>query len=539
MTPGFGWYVACVAFGTLAVTAGCTTHAEKTANAMELDSLPRIATIDDRYQSYNVEIAEVVGGNFWKPYTPQSIAAMTGKGSASSVTGGTTVVGKDTTIFQARPPVDLTNARLRKLATALGPSYVRVSGSWMNSIYFHDSDSPAPTVAPTGFTGVLTRAQWKGVIDFVHAVNGKLVSSFAISPGVRDRAGIWTPVQARKLLDFTKASGGEIAAAEMFNEPDMPTYAGAPKGYNAQTYAKDFAVFRPFIKSAAPEMQIVGPGSVGEGVLMPLMGPAPMPGYVSTEDMLSATPKPVFDIFSYHFYGSASIRCASMGSGTQMTPDSALTEAWLARTDKSYAFYVGLRDKYEPGKPVWITETADAACGGNPWAATFIDSFRFIDQMGRLARRGIAVIFHNTLASSEYGLLDQTTFAPRPNYWAGLLWHRLMGPAVLDAGASRPGLHLYAHCMPAHPGGVTLLVINTSRTSADSVAIPVAADHYALTAESLDATEVLLNGHPLVLGANDELPAIQGTSVSAGQVQLPPASVTFIAAAGAGNSACR
>jgi hypothetical protein len=47
------------------------------------------------------------------------------------------------------------------------------------------------------------------------------------------------------------------------------------------------------------------------------------------------------------------------------------------------------------------------------------------------------VISHNTFASSEYGLLDQTTFAPRPNYWAALLWPKLMGTTVLDSGASR------------------------------------------------------------------------------------------------------
>jgi hypothetical protein len=33
--------------------------------------------------------------------------------------------------------------------------------------------------------------------------------------------------------------------------------------------------------------------------------------------------------------------------------------------------YVNLRDRFEAGKPIWLTETADAACGGNPWAYTF------------------------------------------------------------------------------------------------------------------------------------------------------------------------
>lgn len=69
-----------------------------------------------------------------------------------------------------------------------------------------------------------------------------------------------------------------------------------------------------------------------------------------------------------------------------------------------------------PGKPIWVTETADAACGGNPWGTTFLDTFRYLDQLGRLARDGVRVVMHNTLVGSDYGLLDETTFAPRPNY---------------------------------------------------------------------------------------------------------------------------
>ena len=30
-------------------------------------TMPPIATIDDRFESYNVEMAEVIGGKFWKP----------------------------------------------------------------------------------------------------------------------------------------------------------------------------------------------------------------------------------------------------------------------------------------------------------------------------------------------------------------------------------------------------------------------------------------------------------------------------------------
>src|SRR5262249_43481891 len=142
--------------------------------------------------------------------------------------------------------------RLRKLAAALGAVYLRVSGTWANSTYFHNSDDPAPQKPPEGFGGVLTRAQWKGVVDFARAVDAKLVTSFAMSAGTRDASGAWTPEQARQLLDYTKSIGGKIVAAEFMNEPTFAAMGGAPKGYDAAAYARDFAVFRPFIKKAAP-----------------------------------------------------------------------------------------------------------------------------------------------------------------------------------------------------------------------------------------------------------------------------------------------
>jgi hypothetical protein len=391
--------------------------------------------------------------------------------------------------------------------------------------------------------GVLTRPEWKGVVDFTHAVNANLVTSFTISAGVRDTAGVWMPIEARKFVAYTTAIGGRIAGAEFFNEPDMPVYGGAPAGYTAADYARDFAIFRQFATQVAPDMRIAGPGSVGEGVLMPLMGgDAAAIGVVKTADMLAASPRPIFDIFSYHFYGAASIRCASMGAGAQTTPDSALSESWLARTDRSYAYYVsGIRDRFEPNsKDVWITETADAACGGNPWAKTFLDSFRYVDQLGRLARKGVTVIFHNTLASSEYGLLDQKTFEPRPNYWAALLWRRLMGTTVLESGVPITlGHHVYAQCMRGHPGGVTLLAINNSRTQSASIELAGAASRYTLTAATLQDTHVQLNGRELALGPNDALPGLQGVRIAAGRAVLAPVSITFLTMADAGNASCR
>jgi hypothetical protein len=384
---------------------------------------------------------------------------------------------------------------------------------------------------------MLTRRQWKGVMDFARAVDARIVTSFATSAGARDAAGVWTPAQARRFLAYTKSIGGSIAAAEYMNEPTFAEIGGAPKGYDAAAYARDIAVFLPFARHAAPDMVILGPGSVGEGISLVPAGMAK--GQLKTEDLLTAA-GPAFDAFSYHFYGALSKRCASMAPGAGTTPDDALSEQWLARTGRVEAFYAGLRDRFAPGKPLWVTETADASCGGNPWGSTFLDSFRYLDQHGRLARSGVQVIAHNTLASSDYGLLDENTLTPRPNYWSALLWHRLMGPTVLNPGPSpAPALHVYAHCLRGHSGGVALLAINTGRTASQSLELPTESDRYTLTARNLEDTRVDLNGDELRLGANDELPRLAGVPTQSGRITFAPASITFLAIPNANNGNCR
>src|SRR3954447_11421632 len=92
-----------------------------------------VDTIDHRYQSYNVEMLEVTGGKFWKPYGPELDSLLHDKQPAAPSTPGDTPAGMNPTLYSYRPPIDLTNPRLRKLAAALGPAYVRVSGTWANT----------------------------------------------------------------------------------------------------------------------------------------------------------------------------------------------------------------------------------------------------------------------------------------------------------------------------------------------------------------------------------------------------------------------
>lgn len=231
----------------MAVTAlGLASGGQAAATTISPSTLPKLTTVDERFQSYNVEMAEVVGGHFWKPYAKIKPAA-----EAKPITSFE--IGKYPAMFEKRAPIDLTNARLRKLAAALRPAYVRVSGTWANSVFFQDTDAPEAGPTPSGYQSVLTRSQWAGVIAFTRAVEAKLVTSFAISRGVRDAKGIWTPAQAQPFVAYTKSIGGTITAAELFNEPTIAASGGAPNGYNAATYARDEAAFRTFVQASAPE----------------------------------------------------------------------------------------------------------------------------------------------------------------------------------------------------------------------------------------------------------------------------------------------
>jgi hypothetical protein len=461
--------------------------------------MARIGEVDERFQSYNVEMVEVTGGRFWKPY---------GANAASA--------GSD--LFAYRPPIDLANTRLRKLAAALAPAYMRVSGTWANATYFADSDT-APSAPPAGFDGVLTRRQWRGVVDFSRAVGAPIVTSFAVSPGTRDAAGAWTPDQASRLLGYTSAIGGRIVAAEFMNEPNVSAPGIAAASDDAAAYGRDFKAFRSFVKQQAPAIRILGPG---------------MAGATDTAAKLLAASGPGLDVFSYHHYGMLSERCAGAAAS-----DAALSERWLAKTDETLNFYRGLRDRFAPGKPIWLTETAEAACGGNRWAATFLDTFRYLDQLGRLARAGVQVVMHNTLAASDYGLLDEKTLAPRPNYWGAWLWRRLMGTTVLESGVPiQEGLHVYAHCQRGKPGGVSLLVINTDRHAARALRFAAASERYTLDAADLDGGTVRLNGRALELGVKDDFPDIRAVRTPAGTLTFAPATISFLAIPAAANRAC-
>src|SRR6478735_6624103 len=385
--------VACAKNATDAPPANPAVAASRDATrsgrvvTVNASTMARIGAVDPRFVSYNVEMLEVTGGKFWKPY--KDIAALP-SAKDEKATSADVPAGMSADLYQYREPIDLANPRLRALAAALGPAYMRVSGTWANTTYFADTDTP-PAVPPNGYGGVLTRKQWLGVVAFSLVADAQIVTSVPIGAGTRDANGVWTPAQTRRWFAFTQSIGGTIAATEFMNEPTLAAMGGAPATYDAPAFGRDFKVFRAFMRKERPDIKVLGPGSVGEstgawGVASG--GYAMGMKMLAANDLVAAGGADV-DAFSYHHYGASSQRCAAMGH--QTTAADALSEAWLKRTDETLAYYRKVREATMPGKHFWNTETADAACGGNPWGGQFLDTFRFLDQLGRLAKQEVDV----------------------------------------------------------------------------------------------------------------------------------------------------
>ena len=494
-----------------------------------LPELSVIRTVNDKLMSYNVEFTEVTGGTFWKAYTPEQIAGT----EKFSVGGAGNIAEAMASLMQVYPPIDLYNEKLRKLAKEFGPVWVRVSGTWATKT-FYDWDGTG--VTPEGYQNILSKEQWIGVLDFVKAIDAKLLISIANCDGNHKHDEPIDLTLVKRLFEITTEHGATIDATEFVNEPNMLDITGFPVGYTAEDYARDQDIYFKWVHENYPETLCVGPcntdgtmdngedhgEATGGGVENLSMKMA------SCDELMAGVTEPM-EVYSYHYYNGISERLELVMPHAHWDPKKTLTDQYLAVASNACKFNIPLRDKYVPNGEMWVTESGDAGGGGNTWASTYVDVFRTLNELGTFATLTDGVIFHNTLASSDYGFLKHGTFDPRPNYFAVLLWNRIMGTTVYDTKEEiREGAHVFAHSRRDGKEGIAYLVINNSETDATTVTLPKAAELYKLSADTLRGTVMKLNGRDLVLGENDELPDLSPVTVEAGELTLAPAEIGFI-----------
>jgi len=187
--------------------------------------------------------------------------------------------------------------------------------------------------------------------------------------------------------------------------------------------------------------------------------------------------------------------------------------------------------------------------------ANFADSFWYLDAMGTHARHGYSVFCRQDFVGIAYGMVDCATYDPLPDYYSGIMWSMLMGPAVLQVDSNESHVRAYAHCSAgdAAQGGLSLLLINLAPATPNNVSVhlpgsgsgnngdgvvdgSLSATAYVLTGPGgMNATAMALNGDLLQMTPEGTLPPITGRNVllpwqSDGSVlvTLPNASIVFL-----------
>ena len=143
----------------------------------------------------------------------------------------------------------------------------------------------------------------------------------------------------------------------------------------------------------------------------------------------------------------------------------------------------------------------------------------------------------NTSAPGSNGTTMLGGFTPSSDYYFLVLWARLVGARVLDAGVSNAGdsVRAYAFCAAGAPSAATLVVLNLA-AQPRCVKVPAFAagnvTAYAFTAgdgAGVESYGVRLNGALLQLGPGGLLPPLAGAPLPAhGSVALPAQSVTLL-----------
>lgn len=449
----------------------------------------QVAEVDPRFLSVAIDASQVAGGHFWSA-----------DGHVELLVGST-----------RQAPFDFTRAGLAPLTAALAPAYLRIGGTEADAVYY------APTAAepkrdaalPQGYDLRLTRNQWDAVNGFVRRTGLDLMFTVNAGPGPRDKRGDWRPHQLEPLLRYSREQGYEVPVWELGNEVNAFWLTHGVRAHvGGQRYAADFERFRRAVQRHFPQAKVAGAAAFA----WPVMGESP-PALV--EPFLRHSQQPP-DIVTWHYYPQQSRRCWS--ATRRASPERLLEPAYLDEFGRWSEHFLDMIDDQEmrPSVELWLGETGGAQCGGEPGVSDrYASSLWWLDQLGMAARSGQPVVVRQTLVGADYGLLDPTTLRPRPDYWASLLWKRLMGTRVLEvtAQASNPHLRVYAHCHADGSGRPVVFALNL--TQSHQLALQLAGqgeggELFEVTARGLQAETVLLNGMPLQQLPSGALPELRG-----------------------------
>ena len=403
-------------------------------------------------------------------------------------------------IVQPRDPAvrafDFARPRLLDLARPLGPAYLRIGGRIADRTFY--ALRGRPKAPPSGYDAVLTAARWDAIVNFAQDAGFALTFTLNAGPSARDRDGAWQEGQARLLIEHAAARQDPILVWGLGHELNRVAADFEGENVSAEQYARDVAVAARLIDSRSSGSLLSGPAcrfwpGIGE----------PNPRFWTTMALAAKN----LGVITWHYYSHPPYDGRT--TSPTLTPEALDEVAIWARQVSQTRDLSGAA-----GRPLWMAETALSSA--DEATDRFDASCWWVDHLGTLAKAGHAVVVRNALTGTRDGLIDDDSLEPRPDYWASVVWKRVMGREVLApvVDPEDANVRVYAHWTPAGDGipegAISLLVVNLRKEMAQ-VELQALATQQALAfrfqRSPTDDAVVHVNGIPM--RASEPLPAIE------------------------------
>ncbi|KAK9996791.1 hypothetical protein SO802_021477 [Lithocarpus litseifolius] len=337
---------------------------------------------------------------------------------------------------------------------AFSPLKIRLGGTLQDRVIYERTGNGQPC-SPfvknnsefLGFSqGCLPMSRWDELSVFfkkagavvvfgLNELSGKTVDSQGSA------VGAWNSSNAESLIRYTVNKGYNIIHGwELGNELSGN---GIGARVSADQYASDISSLQNVVQNIYAgfkvKPQIVAPGGFFDATWF--------------TDFIKKTPKSL-QVVSHHIY--------NLGPGVDdHLIEKILDPSSLDSTSQTFSSLQSILKNSGTQAVAWVGEAGGAYNSGhNLVTNAFVFSFWYLDQLGMASSFDTKTYCRQTLVGGNYGLLNTSTFAPNPDYYSALLWHRLMGNKVLSTRFSGTNkIRAYAHCSKKTKG-ITLLLIN-------------------------------------------------------------------------------
>ena len=455
--------------------------------------------------------------------------------------------------------LDYDDPILLKLASRFGGSTFRVGGTEADLLYYNISgSSSSPPWAPDHIVNrndTLDVRVWDRLYNFSRAADLKLLYDLN-AMGSRRTDNTWDSTNAEQLLAHIKSAGyhtqGVLAGFQFGNEPFLDGWMKTTHKVSGLQLAKDLRALHGLIaahnlSSALPVLQgpdeaCVGSTDYWKNKVSCIPDQAHFAEFVPGASTVASS-------LSFHFY-----RFSGSG-GCKLSAEDLIDVDKLGDYSAISVYMNAAKDLGHGDVPMVLSETSAVSCGGCKGVSdTFVHSLWFVDLLGRaVSKYRLHQLYRQALFGPDAYALVQTAngrFARvTPDYFAALLWSRLVGSTILGVTGGGGNLRLHAACSRTTAGGVAVVYANWAPTP---VNVTLSADasgsvysgwreefHLTPTTGGLSSHDVSLNGGGALGVESDLTPQLVRPTVgNHGVVTLAGYSLGFIVLLNASALAC-